>query len=151
MNCTSASPFIRIFLFALMLKLSAGCECLNTICEDQIQFRIIDKVTKQDLVFGTSPKYKVDSLYFKQRPDTALSSGYYSSVFVYLQTSLISNTIPYDTIYLRLTVNDIDTIILTRKNEGSSKCCPNGYKRIMNIKFNGTYVTSEGRNFLFEK
>ena len=151
MNCRSISPFILLVLFSLLITFFPGCECLNTICEEQIQFRIIDKVTKQDLVFGTSPKYKVDSLYFKQHPDTALSSGYYSSVFVYLQTSLISNTIPYDTIYIRLSANDIDTIMITRKNESSSKCCPNGFKRITNIKFNGAYATSEGRNFLFEK
>jgi hypothetical protein len=57
-----------------------------------------------------------------------------------------------DTSYLRLTYNDIDTLIINYLYE-DRECCSsvNGYGKIASVKYNGKVAVKIGEVYKFEK
>src|SRR5262245_55025494 len=98
---------LAVILLMLMIY-PATVQCNRCIglgfseCADSFSFRVIDKITQQDLVFGKNRVYNADSVYLF----TARSSypGRWSSVDSNKFFSLL--TIPLDTFYLYLTAAD---------------------------------------------
>jgi len=130
-------------------------KCWGSSCSDPINFQLIDQITQQDLVFGGSPKFKLDSMQLNKKADFTIGyhSNYLSTVtgdYHYLQTSTGNGSV--DTSYLRLTYNDIDTLITAFVVE-NTECCRQygGYGKIAGIKYNGKAATKIGNYFKFEK
>ena len=101
-----------------------GCECVSPQCQLGAYFTIIDKSTKQDLIFGSNPLYFVDSIFAKTLSDTTFlkltpTSPDENSRFLILPYS--------DTIYLKLNSTEIDTILVSYKSSDKSYCCRNGF------------------------
>ena len=144
------------FLHALMLVLIASilnsCDpCLGvgfTNCADEFSFRIVDKTSKADLVFSPTPTYQKDSVYLTTK--LVGYSGAMSRIDVNKFTSTL--LIPVDTLFLRISSTDIDTLVLTYEFM-KMKCCSNkdGYGKLRSIKFNGVVADKPGNIFEFEK
>ena len=136
----------------------ATCEskCWGKRCSDPINFKLVNKLTQQDLVSGANPKYHIDSMQLNRLPDFNL--GIYNINFlsrVYgdingLSTSTGVSSV--DTSYLRLTSTDIDTLVISYLHE-EKDCCGNfgGYGKIVSIKYNGQVAMKDGINYKFEK
>ena len=151
---------ILLFIAAVFLIISfcfATCEskCWGLACSDPINFKLIDKVTQQDLVFGASPRYQLDSMQVNRSPDFTIgyTANYLSTVkgnYSGLLTSTGKGAI--DTSYLRLTFNDIDTLVISYIYD-KNDCCNNfgGYGKITSLKYNGVLASKDGENYKFEK
>jgi hypothetical protein len=116
------------------------------ICGGDFMFRVVDKQTRTDLVFGANPVYLKDSVFLEFRPGTGSISSSISGKFM-------SNALaPYDTLYLHLSPTDYDTLVLTFHYK-RSKCCdmPNGYGTVTSIQFNGTPAPFEEGSYLLLK
>jgi hypothetical protein len=130
-------------------------KCFGSSCTDQINFKIIDKTTGQDLVFGSSPIYKIDSMQLNSAPDFSLGiNGSYVSRISgdYHGLSTTPGNGSIDTFYLRLTHNDIDTLAINFTLT-TDECCTSsgGYGTIVSINYNGKVPQKSGDNYLFEK
>lgn len=151
---------IWIFILAIFIILQfcfATCEskCWQVYCADPINFKLTDKFTQQDLVFGTNPRFKTDSMQLNKSPDFTI--GYHPN---YLSTvsgsslGLLTSTgkTAHDTCYLRLTFTDIDTLFINYVYDNND-CCNNfgGYGKIVSIKYNGQTAAKDGENYKFEK
>ena len=137
-----------VLLIAVVFQL-VGCDaCLGIGCTENFNFRIVRKISGEDLVFSQNPIYKKDSVFL------------FSELYAYLvPMSLSDNTkfsstngAPVDTLYLRLNSIDIDTLLLNY-NLVKIKCCKEygGYGKITGINFNGIMAKKQGDVFLFEK
>jgi hypothetical protein len=144
--------FIKHTVLVFLLFTFSNCDpCLSLHCTDPFAFKIIDKTTRKNLVFGAPSIYSADSIYLWPN-----LNGYAGSL---ARTDSLNNkftsdlVIPKDTLYLRVTSADIDTIIMNYERI-KNKCCDSraeGYKRIRGMRFNGRNVVKEGDNFIFEK
>jgi hypothetical protein len=147
---------LLILILGLVYYLAA-CEkkCWEVNCADQLNFQLIDKSSQLDLVFGITPRYKLDSMQLNKLPDFSLghhqnflgsihgdSHGLYTS----------TGDHPVDTTYLCLTFNDIDTIIINYIYE-VNRCCTSfkGYGKINGIRYNGKIAAKKGEFYKFEK
>ena len=149
-----------VYNLSILIIVTCGytaCEdpCYGRSCADVINFKLIDKATQQDLLFGVNPKYKIDSLQLNLKPEYTL--GVYANLAgrVYGNDGYlsISTSIPEDdTTYLRLAYNDIDTLSIQYSFE-ENDCCSKfgGYGKIISIKFNGKTALKEGEYYKFEK
>jgi hypothetical protein len=138
-------------LVSLLFLLSNCDPCLIKRCAGPFAFKIIDKTTRKDLVFVATPVYSKDSIYLWPNP-TGFPGSY--AVADTRNNKFTSDLIfPKDTLYLRLSFTDIDTIIMNYERI-KNKCCDSRaeeYKRIRGMRFNGRNVVKEGDNFIFEK
>ena len=127
-------------------------ECLGTgfsDCADLFNFRLINRVNNQDLVFGRNSVYQKDSVYlFTTYP------GYPGNHISYSDSSEFHSQfeLPVDTLYLHLDSADTDTLFMKYKFKKST-CCRTGtgYGRITEIRFNGIVAKKQDDVFIFEK
>jgi len=151
---------IWLFILSAFLIISfsfATCEskCYDRICTDPINFKLIDKLTQEDMVFGAIPRYTVDSMQLNKAPDFSLgfTMNFLGRVIGnYEGLSTSTGVFSVDTAYLRLTYNDIDTLVISYIRE-QSDCCNNygGYGKIVSLKYNGLVAIKDGTNYKFEK
>lgn len=142
--------FIKTLLFFSLVILFYSCECVgNSPCSDNFQFRIVDKANGQDLVFGPTPTYNKDSVYLFTN-----LSGYTGPISKEINNEFYSELfMPADTLFLRLTSTDIDTIYLNYKYV-KSQCCTyarKGYGVIKSIRFNNQIPVQDGLTYIFKK
>ena len=148
------STLILLSFLAFYLT-SCEAKCWQVRCSDELNFQLVGKSSQQDLVFGVTQKYKLDSMQLNKLPDFNLGfhQNFLNSITGDshgLHTSMGGYSV--DTSYLRLTFNDIDTIIINYIYE-VNKCCTsyNGYGKIGTITYNGKTVTKNGEFYKFEK
>jgi hypothetical protein len=143
--------FSRVLALIIASSFSACDNCIgfNGRCADEFSFKIIDKTTRQDAVFGANPIYNKDSVY--------LFSDYGGYIRRLSQSHIdklvYAAYIPFDTMYLRLTHTDNDTLIMNYEFI-DSRCCNGRYKgfgKLKTILFNGSTAGKEGETFVFEK
>jgi hypothetical protein len=145
--------FIKYTVLVFLLFTLTNCDpCLSSrSCADTFAFKIVDKLSKQDLVFGSAPVYRSDSVYLF----TTLT-GYTGPMSAIDSANKRFNStlvLPTDTLYLRVSATDIDTIFINYEFV-KSKCCnysARGYGQIQSMKFNGKTAAKEGDTFVFEK
>ena len=125
-----------------------SCECVvKPPCNGEFNFKIVDKFSHEDIIFGANARYNPDSIRFVATNDTIQPS--------YIQRSqnrlycIISN--PGDTLYLRLNATDIDTLLLSYRNTKHTLCCPSGGKDVTGIRFNNVQSKQDSLVFIFEK
>jgi hypothetical protein len=137
-------------IFLLFYCSCDPCIGIGGLCADTFQFKIIDKITQQDLVSGPAAKYKPDSI--RLFPTTTLA-GYQVSIAYYDSTKFQTNLgMPTDTLFLKLNSLDTDTLLISY-NYVKVRCCksPNGYGKIFSIEFNGVTSVSSNGIYLFMK
>jgi len=141
----------KIFSIFIISTVIAQCDpCLGMLgdCAESFNFRIIDKATREDIVFGQNPTYNHDSVYlFTTLPGY---TGRFSSVSNNKFSSFLS--IPVDTFYLYLNSADTDTLLM-KYDFVKSRCCKagHGYGKILEIKLNGIVAKKQGDIFVLEK
>ena len=128
------------FLFSLL----QSCECVVPVCNEDVGFSLIDKISKKDLIFGSNPTYFKDSMSIKSN-----FAPYYSPVSLFDSTSLF---LPFaDTIYLRLNSFEVDTAIVHYSVSKKTYCCHTGFASPTYMVFNGKRTNIQGNKFLIEK
>jgi len=126
---------LKSLCFLLPTLLFIACDrCIHHSFADPFAFNIVNKSTGKDLIFGTSPVYNPDSIYFLNNP-----SGYGNGSSLGIRSNYLSWELvePTDTLFLRLTPTDTDTLLLSYKYiEGH--CCnsPKGFGQLRSIKYN---------------
>lgn len=142
---------LKTLCFLLPALLFIACDrCITgNSCADPFAFKIVDKSTGKDLIFGTSPVYNPDSIHILNN-----LSGYGNGNFLgvrsnYLEWDLIH---PIDTLFLRLTSTDTDTLFLTY-NYINRHCCnsPKGFGQLRSIKYNKDVVIQKDDIYVFKK
>ena len=125
-----------------------SCECVvKPNCNGEFNFKIIDKVTRKDLVQGSGAKYTLDSIKVLPTRDTIPPSFVYA-----LQNILVcSLNGPADTLYLELNASDTDTLLLSFRNTKRTLCCPSGGRVVTGVNFNGTQTRQDSLVFILEK
>ncbi len=145
----------NLVLLLVIFSCSISCDpCLNANCSENFYFKILDKTTKQDLVFGPASIYERDSMILRPCADPVLISntcGYFSFVNVYNNNLYASPDYTLDTVYLRLKSTDIDTLIIDYEYIDSRCCKVQGFGKIRGINFNGTTTLKNGNSYIFEK
>ena len=146
---------LTIFIISLFSFATCEDKCFARVCVEAINFKLIDKLTQQDLVLGANPRFSPDSMQLNKSPDFSL--GYHPN---YLSTvnqtgnNLIASTgiSARDTAFLRLAHNDIDTLIITYAYD-QKECCDNfgGYGKIVSIKYNNLLAAKDVDIYKFEK
>lgn len=142
--------FIKIFFASLPVVIISCDPCYGerNNCADSFLFRVVDKVTQQDLVFSPAPVYQKDSVFL-----TTNRPGYSGPMSYRDSTKFMSAlAIPVDTFFLRLSASDVDTLLMDY-DYVRVKCCKigSGYGKIKGIKFNGVPAKKAGDTFIFEK
>lgn len=142
---------LKTLCFFLPALLFFGCDrCISSrSCADPFSFKIVDKSSGQDLVFGTSPVYNVDSIYLFTN-----LSGYGNGNFLGVQNNTLMSrlAVPIDTLFLRLTPTDTDTLLLSY-NYIERECCfsPQGFGQLRSIKYNKNIVIQQNQIYVFQK
>lgn len=142
--------YLKKLYFLSLPLLFIGCDpCLDArICADTFAFKIVDKSSGQDLVFGTSPIYRSDSVYLLTN-----LTGYTGSFSRIDNNKFVSTLLfPTDTLFLRLTSTDTDTLFLNY-DYVKNKCCnfSRGYGKLQSIKYNQTIAIQEWLTYVFKK
>ena len=139
-------------LTGLLFICIESCDpCLGTgySCADPFSFRLIDKITQQDLVFSPTPVYPKDSVYLTTTlqgytgPQSYTDSNKFNSMLL----------IPLDTFYLRISATDTDTLLMSY-HFVKEKCCnysSRGFGKLFSIKYNGVVAPKSGETYLFKK
>jgi hypothetical protein len=142
---------IRILAITLLPFIIISCDpCLGEgdACADSFNFRVVNKVNGDDLVFGPNPVYRPDSVYL-----ITTLPGYLGAMSSSDGTKFRSNLlIPLDTFYLHLNSADTDTLLMSY-DFVKSRCCKSnrGYGKVTGIKYNGVAAKKKGDVFVFEK
>ena len=121
---------MRLLLF-LFLLLFLGCDpCGKLDCatgDRNVQFRIIDKQSGSDLLFGPSRIYHPDSIQFYSIKD--LDTTFYEPRKDRIIRSQANDSLVYviffrpsSTVYMRLKSGDVDTLKLGLKSY-DTRCC----------------------------
>ena len=125
-----------------------SCECVvKPPCNGEFSFKIVDKFSHQDLVFGSGARYNPDSIKVLDTNDSIPTSFIQASqnkLYCYING-------PGDTLYLRLNATDTDTLLLSFRNTKRTTCCPSGGRDITQIKFNNLQTKQDSLAFVFEK
>src|SRR5665647_1620394 len=106
----------KIFAFVVIIWSTVflqSCECVvKPPCNGEFRFKVVDRLTNQDLVFGPNARYSVDSIRMVNTNDTIpRSSVFQTQNHLYC---LING--PGDTLYLKLNAADTDTLLLSFRN-----------------------------------
>ena len=145
------ASLFSVFIFSFS---DCGQKCFGESCSDTINFKLIDKTTQNDLVFGPAPKYKLDSLQLNKDVDFNLGrhSNFIGTVSGNWNRLQASTYAPIETMYLRLSYDDIDTINVQYQYI-ENDCCENvnGYGRIQSIFYNGQTAEKVDDNYRFIK
>ena len=145
-----------VCLFSVVLFSFSDCNksCWGEYCSDFINFKLLEQNTQNDLVFGVAPRYKLDSLQINRVVDFNLGrhSNFITTISGNWQNLQVSTDEPVETMYLRLSYNDIDTINVQYQYIDND-CCEKfkGYGQIINIRYNGEIVQKVGENYNFIK
>jgi hypothetical protein len=132
--------------------------CFEVRCAEHISFRLIDASAKKNLILGPDAIYKYDSISFRYAKGRSLRQGY-DEFPVSMATASEDDIMirPYelvDTLLLRLTYQDYDTLLLSFRM-GKSECCANGFYELDGIRFNGKVALRDNKvfhkPFVFEK
>ena len=139
------------FVFCLVLLCLSfiinSCECVVQICADSFMFRLLDKQTHKDLVYGDNPRYVEDSVFVVWQPGSSDRMSFPTGA------KFMNNMVgPADTLYLHLSPNDYDTLVMTYSYR-QTRCCnaPKGFAMVSSIQFNGMPAPYEKGNFLLLK
>ncbi len=133
--------------FLLLIVLNAGCyidkpcKDSNMVCPDSYEsfFRITSKTDGKDLIFGPSSLYdkseiKIFSLngnvttFANYEPYRLVLNGYDSVLHFNISSKP-------DTLYIKLNINDIDTIYVTY-GQTQGRCC--SFNSIRTLNYNNT-------------
>jgi hypothetical protein len=138
-------PILNLaFLFLYSTLFLVSCECIQTMCSDPTPFTLVDKTTQKDLVFGSNPIYFKDSIFARTTTDTFFRPvGALDSLRLYLPES--------DTVYLRVNIGDVDTVIVRYDVLDKTYCCKNGYAVPSSVTYNGRPAVKTNNKFLFGK
>lgn len=142
---------LKKLYFLSFASLFISCDpCLSIrSCADTFAFKIVDKSSAQDLVFGSSPIYNSDSVYLLTN-----LPGYAGAISRVDNNKFLSTLlIPTDTLFLRLTSTDTDTLFLSY-DYIKTKCCnysSRGYGKLQSIKYNQKIAIQEGETYVFKK
>lgn len=60
--------FVFVFLLMSLSIIINSCECVVQNCAGAFMFRVLDKQTQKDLVYGTNPIYSKDSVFLVRYP-----------------------------------------------------------------------------------
>ncbi len=140
--------FFKLAITCIVLVSCDPCYGERGVCADLFFFRVVDKTTGEDLVFRPLPVYSKDSVYL-----TTTLAGYYGAISSADTDKFISRlAIPVDTFYLRISINDNDTLLMSYDFR-DTKCCntKRGFGKLTSIKFNGINANKQGDVFLFPK
>ncbi|HEY9706085.1 MAG TPA: hypothetical protein V6C58_26855 [Allocoleopsis sp.] len=141
---------MKSFTLLLGVIFLAGCDpCRgNRACADTFDFKLIDNINGDDLVFGTNPTYNKDSVYLF----TKLQG--YSGKMSYPKENKFSSTLllPVDTFFLHLGSTDTDTLVMFYDFR-KVKCCSTneGFGKLKFIKFNGVNTILENNIHVLRK
>ncbi len=143
----SLKPF---YILSLPLLFISCDPCLSIrSCADTFAFKIVDKSSGQDLVFGSSSIYSSDSVNLLTN-----LPGYSGSISRVDNNKFMSTLlIPTDTLFLKLSSADTDTLFLSY-DYVKTKCCnysSKGYGKLQRIKYNQTVAVQEGQTYVFTK
>ncbi len=130
------------------VALVQSCECVvKPPCNGEFSFKVVDRVSHKDLVFGADPRYSLDSIKMMNTNDTIPQS------FVdHLQNRLSCYiTGPGDTLYLKLNATDTDTLLLSFRSVKRNTCCPSGSRAVTGIRFNNIQAPQDSLVFIFAK
>lgn len=117
-------------------------------CANPFSFRIVDRTTHEDLVFGNNAVYNRDSVYL-----TVNLPGYLGAMSWADSNKFNSSLlIPLDTFFLRISSSDTDTLLMSY-DFVKTKCCKmmTGFGRLTGIRYNGRAAAKQGPVYLFEK
>ncbi len=134
----------RVGFFIFHIFLLQGCECVVPSCSQITGFTLIDRVSKNDLIFGSNPLYFKDSMGIKTN-----QIPYFTPVASMDSASLYLPDA--DTIYLRLNSFEVDTAIVSYSHTKADYCCHNGHSSPTYLVFKGRRINIQGSKFLIEK
>ena len=139
---------IIIIILPFVINSCDPCFGERGVCADTFNFRIVDKASGVDLVFGQIPVYHKDSVYLL----TTLP-GYQGAMSFNDNHKFSSRLlIPVDTFYLHVSSADRDTLLMNY-DFVKSNCCKTaeGYGKVVGIKYNGMNADKQGDTFIFKK
>ena len=125
-----------------------SCECVvKPNCNGDFRFKILDKITGQNLVQGPGAKYSLDSIKILPGRDTI------PPAFVYAVENILICSLngPGDTLYLRLNASDTDTLLLSFEHIRRSLCCQSGSRAVTGVNFNGIQTRQDSLAFILQK
>ena len=142
--------FKTLFCLLPALLFIACDRCMSIrSCADPFAFKIVDKSSGQDLVFGTSPVYNQDSVHLFTN-----LSRYGNGNFLRVQNNTLMSGLvdPIDTLFLKLTSTDTDTLFLSYTYI-ERECCfsPKGFGQLRSIKYNKNIAIKEDDIYVFKK
>lgn len=139
--------FLLLITFAIV-ALAESCECVvKPPCNGAFNFKVIDKVSHKDLVFGAGARYSSDSIKMINTNDTIPQS------FVDHSQNRLDCYISGsgDTLYLKLNETDVDTLLLSFRTGRHTLCCPSGQRNVTGIRINNVAAKQDSSVFIFEK
>ncbi len=140
---------IKVGNYILVLIILSSCCIGNRKCQINnfiIYFRLVDKSTNNDLLYGPSKLYNKDDLklYTIKGIDTITEKVYFSASNTINGDSLVYafiNYTNYENLYLKLNNVDVDTIATTYNVIDKSSCCDDLIETSF-IKFNNTDIAT---------
>ena len=125
-----------------------SCECVvKPPCNGEFSFKVVNRATHQDLVFGPNAVYSVDSIKMLNTNDT-IPPSFVTQGFNHLDCYINGTG---DTLYLKLNASDIDTLLLSFRNTRHTTCCPSGGRVVTGIRFNNIQTQQDSSVFILEK
>ena len=140
---------MRFFIITIgTLVLMQSCECVvKPPCNGEFSFKVVDKISHEDLVFGPGSRYNPDSIKVLNTNDsipTSFVQATQNRLYCYING-------PGDTLYLKLSATETDTLLLSFRTTKRTTCCPSGGRDITQIRFNNLQTKQDSLAFVFEK
>ncbi len=145
--------FITLLFFFNSCCFITSSKCI--LSEYSATFKIVDRVTERDLIFGQFKRYDLDSikLFSLSGNDTIFYNLYGSSYTGSTQDSLMYSTFNYtrvSTVFVKLSSSDIDTLSLRYQIIDPKSCCEEcSYPDLVSYNLNG--VRNDGRFYTLFK
>ncbi len=138
---------MKNFIYLISIFSIASCCLGNRKCNQGFTgatFRIVDKLTSQDLVFGSNAIYNPRSIQFfsMKNLDTTFHLTSIVSHSSFGQDSVFFIDFgkqQLETVFLKLNNSDMDTLSLLYTRVDGSPCCDD-YVNIKPLSFNNTYL-----------
>lgn len=148
---------MKMFLCSISVLMFSACCLVGAKCEDNrtgLNLRLLDFITRKDLLYGTSKIYNADSikLFSLSGTDTvnhycvpciSYSAGYDSVLCVNIN---VVNNAP---VFLQLSDSDIDTLQLLYSVNDGGRCCGDT-KHIYRLRYNQDEVDPD-QGLLYKK